>query len=48
MKARKVLIETLGCPKNQIDSEMMLGLLSKNSYEITEFAEEADIIIIKK
>lgn len=46
MKARKVLIETLGCPKNQIDSEMMLGLLSKNSYEITEYAEEADIIII--
>lgn len=46
MNTRKVFIETLGCPKNQIDSEMMLGLLSKNSYEVTDFAEEADIIII--
>lgn len=42
---RKVYIETLGCPKNQIDSEMMLGLLS-DSYQVAEFPEEADVIII--
>lgn len=44
--SRKVFIETLGCPKNQIDSEMMLGILSSNSYEIAEYAEDAHIIII--
>lgn len=43
---RKVFIETLGCPKNQIDSEMMLGLLSEQKYGIAEFADEADIIIV--
>lgn len=43
---RKVYIETLGCPKNQIDSEMMLGLLSKNVYGIAEYPEEAEVIII--
>jgi len=43
---RKVHIETLGCPKNQIDSEMMLGLLSREQYQVAEFAEEADVIII--
>lgn len=42
---RKVFIETLGCPKNQIDSEMMLGLLSE-TYSIAEVPEEADVIII--
>ncbi|MBI9012804.1 MAG: 30S ribosomal protein S12 methylthiotransferase RimO [Clostridiales bacterium] len=42
----KVHIETLGCPKNQIDSEMMLGLLSRDQYGIAEFPEEADVIII--
>lgn len=43
---RKVHIETLGCPKNQIDSEMMLGLLSRDQYSVAEFPEEADVIII--
>lgn len=43
---RKVYIETLGCPKNQIDSEMMLGLLSANTYGIADIPEEAEIIII--
>lgn len=42
---RKVYIETLGCPKNQIDSEMMLGLLS-DQYGVAEYPEEADVIII--
>lgn len=43
---RKVFIETLGCPKNQIDSEMMLGLLSAQKYGLAEFVDEADIIIV--
>lgn len=43
---RRVYIETLGCPKNQIDSEMMLGLLSKHTYGIANSPEEAEVIII--
>ncbi len=43
---RKVYIETLGCPKNQIDSEMMLGILSKDKYGVADSPEEAEVIII--
>ena len=43
---RKVFIETLGCPKNQIDSEMMLGIMSNEGYGVTEDPEEAQVIII--
>jgi len=43
---RKVFIETLGCPKNQIDSEMMLGIMNKEGYEIADYPEEAHVIII--
>lgn len=43
---RKVYIETLGCPKNMIDSEMMLGILSKHTYGIAEYPDEAQVVII--
>lgn len=42
----KVYIETLGCPKNQVDSETMLGLYSENSYGITLDPFYADIIVV--
>ena len=32
----KVHFTTLGCPKNQVDSELMLGLLARAGHEITE------------
>ncbi|SEF46247.1 SSU ribosomal protein S12P methylthiotransferase [Caloramator fervidus] len=37
---------SLGCDKNRVDSEIMLAKLSKNGYNITNKAEEADVIII--
>ncbi len=37
---------SLGCPKNLVDSEMMLGQLMKNGYEITDEAESAETIVI--
>jgi len=37
---------SLGCAKNQVDAEVMLGLLSKKGYEIVNQPEDADIIII--
>ncbi|HOM02620.1 MAG TPA: 30S ribosomal protein S12 methylthiotransferase RimO [Acetivibrio sp.] len=43
---KKVGIISLGCPKNLVDSEIMLGLLKKNEFEITSDSEKANIIII--
>lgn len=37
---------TLGCPKNQVDSEIMLGLLDQAKYEIVEDIEDADVAIV--
>ena len=43
---RKIFIETVGCPKNQEDSEKMAGLLEKAGHEITMQPDEADVIIV--
>jgi ribosomal protein S12 methylthiotransferase len=37
---------SLGCPKNLVDSEVMMGMLSTNGAEITAHAEDADIIVV--
>ncbi|MCD6334117.1 MAG: 30S ribosomal protein S12 methylthiotransferase RimO [Candidatus Latescibacteria bacterium] len=37
---------SLGCPKNLVDSERMLGLLERSGYALTEEAEEADVVIV--
>lgn len=42
----KILFISLGCDKNLVDSENMLGLLSKKGYEMTDDEEDADVIII--
>ncbi|MDO4550312.1 MAG: 30S ribosomal protein S12 methylthiotransferase RimO [Planctomycetia bacterium] len=39
-------IISLGCPKNLVDSEQMLGLLKKNGIQITQNIENADVVII--
>jgi ribosomal protein S12 methylthiotransferase len=41
-----VCLVSLGCPKNLVDSEVMLGLLSKAGFAITTNPDEADIIIV--
>ena len=43
---KKVAIISLGCAKNLVDSENILGLLIKNHYQIVSNKEEADILII--
>lgn len=43
---QKVSMVSLGCPKNLVDAEVMLGVLSKEEYEITTDEKEADIIIV--
>lgn len=42
----KVLLVSLGCDKNLVDSEMMLGMLADAGYQITDDESEADIIIV--
>ena len=43
---KKITLISLGCEKNLVDSEMILGLLSKSNVEIVEDVKEADIVII--
>ncbi|HET9179890.1 MAG TPA: 30S ribosomal protein S12 methylthiotransferase RimO [Terriglobia bacterium] len=42
----KVGMVSLGCPKNLVDSEVMLGLLARQGYELTPRAEDADILVV--
>ena len=41
-----VLFVSLGCDKNLVDSEVMLGLLRDKGYSLTNEESEADIIVI--
>ena len=43
---QKVHLVSLGCPKNTVDSERMLGLLQGNEYQLTEAADEADVVVV--
>lgn len=43
---KKVGIVSLGCPKNQVDSEIMLGKLTEENYKIVNDENEAEIIIV--
>ena len=42
----KVGMVSLGCPKNLVDSEVMLGMLARQGYELTPQAEQAEVIIV--
>ena len=43
---KKVGIVSLGCHKNLVDSENILGLFDRNHYEVTNDPSEADIIVV--
>jgi ribosomal protein S12 methylthiotransferase len=42
----KVGFVSLGCPKNLVDSEVMMGMLSSSGAQITAKAEDADVIVV--
>jgi ribosomal protein S12 methylthiotransferase len=42
----KIYLQSLGCSKNLVDSENMLGILKMKGHTIVEFADKADYIII--
>src|SRR5215204_13312 len=43
---KKVGFVSLGCPKNLVDSEVMMGTLQQAGYEITNNAEEAETVVV--
>lgn len=43
----KIGMASLGCPKNQVDAEIMLAKLKDKGYEITPYEQEAQVIIGK-
>lgn len=43
---RRVYFVSLGCPKNRVDSEVMLGLLEQARYEIVPEPEQAHVIVV--
>src|SRR6266545_7410329 len=45
-KAPKIGFVSLGCPKNLVDSEVMLGTLARQGYSFTAQKEDADVIVV--
>jgi len=43
---KKVGFVSLGCPKNLVDSEVMMGQLAEAGYEITNSADDADTVVV--
>jgi ribosomal protein S12 methylthiotransferase len=43
---RKVGFVSLGCPKNLVDSEVMMGILARDGYELTPRADDAEILVV--
>jgi ribosomal protein S12 methylthiotransferase len=43
---RKVGFVSLGCPKNLVDSEVMMGILAREGYELTPRADDAEILVV--
>jgi ribosomal protein S12 methylthiotransferase len=42
----KVGFVSLGCPKNLVDSEVMMGILAREGYELTTRADEAEVLVV--
>ena len=42
----KVHLTTLGCPKNQVDSALMLGMLARAGVEVAATPGEADCLVV--
>jgi ribosomal protein S12 methylthiotransferase len=45
-RPQRVGFVSLGCPKNLVDSEVMMGLLARAGAELTTRAEDADVIVV--
>ncbi len=43
---RKAGFISLGCPKNLVDSEVMMGILARSGYEFTPHADQAEVLVV--
>lgn len=43
---KKIGLVSLGCPKNLVDSEVMLGRLAQHGYELTNQPDQADVLVV--
>jgi ribosomal protein S12 methylthiotransferase len=43
---KKVYFVSLGCPKNQVDTEVMLGVVRDQGHVLVDTAEEADTLVV--
>ena len=43
---RRFWVETLGCPKNQVDSDKITGLLARDGMAAADAPEEADLVVV--
>jgi len=46
IETKKVGMVSLGCPKNLVDSEVMMGLLKRQGYELTTDSSAADVLVV--
>jgi ribosomal protein S12 methylthiotransferase len=46
MEKKKVGMVSLGCPKNLVDSEVMMGYLTQQGYELTSDSSAADVLVV--
>src|SRR5512141_1130704 len=44
--AMKVFLQSLGCPKNLVDSELMLGLIARDGGEVVLDPAAADVLVV--
>jgi ribosomal protein S12 methylthiotransferase len=43
---KKVHVVSLGCPKNRVDSELMIGLMRSDGYILVDAPEDADVLVV--
>ena len=46
MSEKKLFFVSLGCPKNRVDSEVMLGMAQGTGYQVSQAPEDADILVV--
>lgn len=46
LSKKRVHLVSLGCPKNRVDAELMLGQMTRQGYVITDNADDADVIVV--
>jgi ribosomal protein S12 methylthiotransferase len=46
LSGKKIHFVSLGCPKNRVDSEVMLGVATSEGFAITDEASEAEVIVV--